>query len=86
MAAAELRVVSGLDRYTLNRQFRQVFGTLLSNDLIVWHLDRARPTTSSTELADIAAATGSSDQSHFTRQFKRAYGRRPAAWTRMLRR
>lgn len=84
--AAELETVSGLDRFTLNRQFRALYGTSPYNYLIMRRLDRARGLLADgTDLADTAIATGFADQSHFTRQFKRAYGRTPAAWLRMLR-
>ncbi|WP_374378218.1 AraC family transcriptional regulator [Dongia sp.] len=84
--AEALEDVSGLDRFTLNRHFRRLYGTSPYNYLIMRRLDRARGLLAAgTDLADIAVATGFADQSHFTRQFKRAYGRTPAAWKQMLR-
>ncbi|WP_374653804.1 AraC family transcriptional regulator [Dongia sp.] len=86
VTAVELEAASGLDRFTLNRQFRKLYGTSPYNYLVMRRLDRARALLAEgTGLADVAAAAGFADQSHFTRQFKRAYGRTPAAWARMLR-
>ena len=85
VTAVELEAASGLDRFTLTRQFRQLFGTSPYNYLVMRRLDRARALLADgADLADIAAATGFADQSHFTRQFKRAYGRSPASWARMM--
>lgn len=86
VTAETLEQVSGLDRFSLNRQFRQLYGTSPYNYLVMRRLDRARALLAiGTALAETAAAAGFADQSHFARQFKRAYGRSPAAWTRMLR-
>jgi AraC-like DNA-binding protein len=37
-----------------------------------------------TGLADVAVAAGFADQSHMSRQFKRAYGLTPARWAAAL--
>lgn len=86
VAAAELEAASGLDRFSLARQFRRLYGTSPYNYLIMRRLDRARALLAKgVGLADTAHAAGFADQSHFSRQFKRAYGRSPAAWAQMLR-
>jgi AraC-like DNA-binding protein len=40
---------------------------------------------SGSSLADAALAAGFADQSHMSRQFKRAYGLTPARWAAALR-
>jgi AraC-like DNA-binding protein len=47
-------------------------------------LDRARALIREGKpLADVALASGFSDQSHLTRHFKKAYGVSPGAWFRL---
>jgi AraC-like DNA-binding protein len=41
--------------------------------------------TAGTPLAEIAATAGFSDQSHFNRQFKKAYGMTPGRWSALIR-
>jgi AraC-like DNA-binding protein len=48
-------------------------------------LDRARRRLiAGASLAEAAVASGFADQSHMTRQFKRAYGVSPGRWLTML--
>ena len=48
-------------------------------------LDRARRLmTAGTPLAEAALEAGFADQSHLSRQFKRAYGMTPARWRAAL--
>lgn len=80
----ELERVSGLDRFTLARQFRTLFGTSPYNYLVMRRLERARALMAAGDsLADVAVAAGFADQSHFTRQFKRSYGLTPGHWRRI---
>lgn len=82
---AALERVAGLDRWTLARQFRAGFGTSPSRFRTLRRLDHARRLlTGGTPLADAAAASGFADQSHMTRQFKRAFGLTPARWAAAL--
>jgi len=82
---ATLERVSGLDRWTLARQFRAAFGTSPSGFRAMRRLDRARRMIrDGSALADVAAGAGFADQSHLTRLFKRAYGITPAAWAAAL--
>jgi AraC-like DNA-binding protein len=84
-AMAELERIAGLDRWTLARQFRAAFGTSPSRFRTLRRLDRARRSLAGgASLADAAATSGFADQSHMTRQFKRAYGLTPARWTATL--
>jgi AraC-like DNA-binding protein len=77
----ELERLSGLDRWTIARQFRALFGTSPSRFRTLRQLDRVRGLlTSGTPLAEAAVAAGFADQSHMSRRFKSAYGLTPAAW------
>ncbi|GAA0603753.1 AraC family transcriptional regulator [Craurococcus roseus] len=84
-SAAALERLSGLDRWTLARQFRAAFGTSPSRFRTMRQLDRARRSMESgTPLAEAAADAGFADQSHLSRQFKRAFGLTPARWVAAL--
>jgi AraC-like DNA-binding protein len=79
--SATLEEISGLDRFTIARQFRRAFGTspdryrtLRRLELARAAIERGRP------LVQAAAEAGFADQSHMTRQFKKAYGLTPARW------
>lgn len=82
----ELEAVTGLDRYALSRHFRAVFSTSPHRFLLMRRLQRARRMIETGEpLAEIAVAAGFSDQSHFNRQFKKAYGMTPGRWSVLAR-
>ncbi len=81
----ELERVCGLDRWTLARQFRIAFGTSPTRFRTLRQLDAARSAiTRGQGLVDAALHAGFADQSHMTRQFKRAYGLTPAQWAASL--
>ena len=83
--AAELERVSGLDRWTIARQFRAAYGINPTRFRTMRQLDRARlMLRSAVPLATAAAEAGFADQSHFSRMFKQAYGLTPARWTAAL--
>jgi AraC-like DNA-binding protein len=81
----ELEAVTGLDRFALARHFRSRFGASPYRYLTMRRLDRARQLLlAGAPLVDAAISSGFADQSHMTRQFKRAYGVSPGRWLRMI--
>lgn len=81
-----LERVSGLDRWSVARQFRAAFGTSPTRFRTMRQLDLARRLMrQGRPPAEAAAAAGFADQSHLTRMFKRAYGLTPAAWAAAVR-
>jgi AraC-like DNA-binding protein len=80
-----LERLSGLDRWTLARQFRAAFGTSPSRFRTLRQLDRLRRAVEQgAGLAEAALEAGFADQSHMSRQFKRTYGLTPARWVAAL--
>jgi len=76
-----LERITGLDRFSLARQFRRAYGTSPDRYRTLRRLDLARTAIQAgTAIAQAAAETGFADQSHLTRQFTRAYGLTPARW------
>ena len=77
----ELEQVTGHDRWQLSRDFRALFGSSPSRYLILRRLERARAfLAEGLAGAEVAAACGFADQSHFGRQFRKTYGLAPKAW------
>jgi len=82
----ELEAVTGLDRYALSRHFRAAFSTSPHRFLIMRRLQRARVMIDEGEtLAQIALEAGFTDQSHFNRHFKKAFGMTPGRWAALTR-
>lgn len=72
------------DRWQLSRDFRALFGTSPHRYLIARRLDEARRLLARGGLiGDVAFACGFSDQSHFGRLFKKAYGLTPKTWVKL---
>ncbi|MGW2148573.1 helix-turn-helix domain-containing protein [Nonomuraea bangladeshensis] len=86
LTVAELEGVSGLDRWTLARQFRAAFGTSPTRFRTMRRLDVVRRALRhGTPLGEAALEAGFADQAHMTRMFKRAYGLTPGRWLAALR-
>jgi AraC-like DNA-binding protein len=80
-AMSELERVADLDRWTLARQFRAMFGTSPTRFRTFRQLDQARRLMRrGLPLAQASVDAGFADQSHMSRHFKNAYGLTPAAW------
>lgn len=83
--SGQLEAVTGLDRYALSRHFRAAFSTSPHRFLVMRRLQRARRMIAAGEpLAQIAVEAGFSDQSHFIRQFKKAFGMTPGRWSSLI--
>jgi len=81
----ELEAITGLDRYALSRHFRAAFSTSPHRFLVMRRLQSARRMIAAGEpLAQIAIEAGFSDQSHFIRQFKKAFGMTPGRWSSLI--
>jgi AraC-like DNA-binding protein len=77
----DLEHITGHDRWQLSRDFRALLGASPYRYLIFRRLDNARRMMAAgAKLADVAHASGFSDQSHFIRHFKKAYGMTPKRW------
>jgi AraC-like DNA-binding protein len=83
--AEQLETISGLDRFSLTRQFRRTFGTSPDRFRVLLRLEAARARIVRGEaLAEIAAECGFADQAHMTRQFAKAYGIAPGRFRQLL--
>ena len=86
VASEELERVSGLDRFTLARQFRAAFGTSPHRFQLGQRLAKAQAMIAAgTSLSEAAAAAGFADQSHLTRHFAARYGLTPGRWATLSR-
>ncbi|WP_162911475.1 AraC family transcriptional regulator [Shinella zoogloeoides] len=78
VGSAELEAVTGLDRFALSRQFRQLLGTSPHRYLVMRRLERAKALITAGEtIAEAAFASGFADQAHLNRHFKKALGMTP---------
>lgn len=78
---AELERETRQQRWQLSRDFRKLLGTSPHRYLIARRLDNARKLMASGQSCAAAAhACGFTDQSHFGRSFRNAFGLTPLAW------
>jgi AraC-like DNA-binding protein len=85
VSSRDLETVSGLSRFTLTRQFKSVFATSPHRYLVMRRLGRGRQLLArGYSIADTAAMTGFSDQSHFHRHFLKAFGLTPGRWRKLV--
>jgi len=79
-----LEEITGIDRFTLARQFRALYGTSPHRYLVQRRLSRARAMIiAGAALAEAAIASGFADQSHLTRHFVKTYGMPPGRFRRL---
>lgn len=80
-SVTEFEDISGLDRWTIARQFRAAFGTSPSRFRTMRQVDRARRLINAgVPLCEAALEAGFADQSHMSRMFKRTHGLTPTRW------
>ncbi|AOJ73058.1 MULTISPECIES: AraC family transcriptional regulator [Burkholderia] len=81
-----LEHASGLDRWTIARQFRTLFGTSPSRFRTQRQLNLVRKLLMEGEsLSTSSTDAGFSDQSHMSRHFKSTYGITPGSWISAVR-
>ncbi|MBZ0295483.1 MAG: AraC family transcriptional regulator [Anaerolineae bacterium] len=81
LSLQELATVAGLSPYHLAHTFRQEIGLPPHQYLIHTRIQRAKELLrNGVPLTDIASTIGFTDQSHFTRQFKRVVGVTPGQY------
>ena len=86
VTSEELEAVSGLDRFSLARQFRAAFGTSPHRFQVGQRLARAQAMIAAGHpLSETAAAAGFADQSHLTRHFAARFGLTPGRWASLSR-
>lgn len=82
----DLEGENGCTRWKLSRDFRELFGTSLYRFLVMRRLECAQDMMQQGQaLADVAATCHFADQSHLTRQFRKAFGVNPSRWIASIR-
>lgn len=71
----------GMSRFSITRQFRQYLGTTPHRFLVMRRLEYAKDKLfAGYSISDAAIDSGFSDQSHFNRHFRQAFGISPHHW------
>lgn len=84
VVVGDLAQREGISEYALIRAYRREFSITPSQHLLSMRVDCARDLlVRGVSPADVAAATGFSDQAHLTHAFKRRIGSTPAAYRAM---
>lgn len=79
----EYERITGLDRWSIARQFRSLFGTSPSHYRVMRRLDLAlKLIEAPMRISHAAQEAGFADQSHLARSFKAAYGFPLSVWVR----
>lgn len=81
--SSDLEAASGLSRFELARQFRALVGTSPYRYSLMRRLEWTRARLGRMSTVDVALAAGFSDQPHFSRTFKAAFGLSPARYARL---
>ena len=88
LSLADIAAAAHLSTYHLTRVFKKSTGVSPHQYLVQVRVNSARSLLTAgagdRSLAEIAAAVGFADQSHLTRQFRRAFGRTPGRWRSSL--
>lgn len=85
LSIGDLAREAGVSRVYLSRAFAQHFGVPPHVYLNAIRLERARQLLlRGSSPADVAAAVGFADQSHFTKRFRGATGLSPGVWLRQM--
>lgn len=84
VSSEALERITGLDRFTLARQFRRLLGTSPYRYLTLRRVQDVKTALhAGASLVDAAFSAGFADQSHMTRHFKQVYGLPPGQWRRL---
>ena len=83
----ELAAIAGINSAHLLRTFRKYHGATIANYVRQRRMERARAEVAADKrpLSVIALDAGFADQSHFTREFRKAFGETPGQYARSLR-
>jgi len=82
----DLEASYGMSRFSITRQFKQCLGTTPHRFLVMRRLEYAKKRLlDGASIVGVAIDSGFSDQSHFTRHFRHAFGISPHHWLQLSR-